>query len=445
MIFEAVELDYQNDDYVFVLPDAARAKAAAFFKTKRVPKGRPNIGLNTGAGAKFMTKQWPEAHFRDLIRFRKRSSRPISSSSAARGRKPSTPLAKRAPVNVFDTGTDNYLLEFAGFLARMDVVVCSDTLAMHLALALKKKDRRPVRPDLPRRRSTSTAAAASSSPARLRALLQADLPRPGLHESITPGPGLRGRATPASDRCPRPARPLVVVMIPTYNEAENIGDLVRAILALPLSGPISTSWWSTTTRPTGRAPDRRGDGRPIRASTPSSGRSAAAAARAASTASRPPWPWAPTTSSRWTATSPTSRASSPPSSPPPAVRPRPRFAVRPGRQGRQPGISTGGFITLCVRSFIRRALPDRRPRRLVGLSLFRRAVLEAVDLDDLISVGPSIVLEILYKTDLLGFTHRRSADRLHRPDAGQTKLNFLTLLETLLMAVKFKKRYTPRT
>ena len=29
-VFEAVELDYQDDDYVFVLPEEARAKAAAF-------------------------------------------------------------------------------------------------------------------------------------------------------------------------------------------------------------------------------------------------------------------------------------------------------------------------------------------------------------------------------------------------------------------------------
>jgi ADP-heptose:LPS heptosyltransferase len=140
MIFEAVELEYKNDDYVFVLPEAARAKAAAFFKAKRVPKDRPNIGLNTGAGAKFTTKQWPEAHFLALIKLLKRELKAnVFLLGGRREEALNRRLAKRAATPVFDTGTDNSLLEFAGFLEKMDVIVCSDTLAMHIALALKRK------------------------------------------------------------------------------------------------------------------------------------------------------------------------------------------------------------------------------------------------------------------------------------------------------------------
>ncbi len=140
MIFEAVELDYRDDDYVFVLPDSARAKAAAFFKAKRVPKDRPNIGLNTGAGAKFTTKQWPEARFLALIKLLKRELKPnIFLLGGKREKALNRRLAARAAIPVFDTGTDNSLLEFAGFLEKMDAVVCSDTLAMHIALALKRK------------------------------------------------------------------------------------------------------------------------------------------------------------------------------------------------------------------------------------------------------------------------------------------------------------------
>ncbi|MDD8025181.1 MAG: glycosyltransferase family 9 protein [Acidobacteriota bacterium] len=140
MIFEAAELDYRDDDYIFVLPDAAKAKAAAFFKAKRVPAGRPSIGLNTGAGAKFTTKQWPEAHFLKLIRLLKRELKVnVFLLGGMRERALNKRLAAQAGVPVFDTGADNSLLEFAGFLDRMDAVVCSDTLAMHLALALKKK------------------------------------------------------------------------------------------------------------------------------------------------------------------------------------------------------------------------------------------------------------------------------------------------------------------
>ncbi len=77
--------------------------------------------------------------------------------------------------------------------------------------------------------------------------------------------------------------------------------------------------------------------------------------------------------------------------------------------------------------------------------MFRREVLEAVDLDDLISVGQSVVLEILRKVVLLGFRIGEVPIVFIDRTRGQTKLNFLALLETLLMAVKFKKRYTRKT
>ena len=140
MIFEAAELEYRTDDYVFVLADAHRKKAERFFAKNKVPKGRLNVGLNTGAGAKFATKQWPEAHFLKLIpKLKTRLGANVFLLGGPREKALNERLARRTRVRVFDTGADNTLLEFAGFLARMDVVVCSDTLAMHLALALKKK------------------------------------------------------------------------------------------------------------------------------------------------------------------------------------------------------------------------------------------------------------------------------------------------------------------
>jgi len=140
IVAEAAELDYRRDEYVFSLDPEAAQKAAAFFKRRRVPRGRPAVGLNTGAGAKFETKQWPEEHFLELIRLLQRQGGvSVLLLGGPREAALNARLAKRSEAPVFHTGTDNSLLEFAGLLNRMDVVVCSDTLAMHLAIALKKK------------------------------------------------------------------------------------------------------------------------------------------------------------------------------------------------------------------------------------------------------------------------------------------------------------------
>jgi heptosyltransferase-2 len=140
MTFEACGLDVEKDDYVFALKDEHRRKAEAFFAKWRVPRGRPNVGLNTGAGAKFTTKQWPKGHFLKLIPLlKKKLGANVFLLGGPREKDFNANLARRAKAKVYDTGTGNSLLEFAGFLSMMDVVVASDTLSMHLALALKKK------------------------------------------------------------------------------------------------------------------------------------------------------------------------------------------------------------------------------------------------------------------------------------------------------------------
>lgn len=100
------------------------------------------------------------------------------------------------------------------------------------------------------------------------------------------------------------------------------------------------------------------------------------------------------------------------------------------------------IITFLVRSFIRRKFGISVRDVSSGFRCFKRKVLDEIDLDDLISVNPSIVLEILYKAHLLEFTMKEIPIEFVDRRKGETKLNFLILLETLIMALLFKKRYT---
>ncbi len=98
-------------------------------------------------------------------------------------------------------------------------------------------------------------------------------------------------------------------------------------------------------------------------------------------------------------------------------------------------------ITFLARNFVRRKF--HTPIRDVssGYRCFTREILEKVDLDDMVSFGPSVVLEILYKLSLLNarisevpiiFVDRRQ---------GRTKLSGLTLVETLIMVLRFRRQY----
>ena len=101
------------------------------------------------------------------------------------------------------------------------------------------------------------------------------------------------------------------------------------------------------------------------------------------------------------------------------------------------------LITLLVRSFIRRRFGLSVRDVSSGFRCFRRTTLEKIDLDDLISVGPSVVLETLYRAHLLGCSIVEVPIVFVDRKRGRTKLGALTLLETLVMALQFKKRYGP--
>jgi dolichol-phosphate mannosyltransferase len=99
------------------------------------------------------------------------------------------------------------------------------------------------------------------------------------------------------------------------------------------------------------------------------------------------------------------------------------------------------LISFLVRRFIRRYF--RIPVNDVssGFRCFRREVLERIGLDSLISTGPSVVLEVLYKAFRLGFTVGEVPIVFIDRKQGRTKLTGTTLWKTLLMALRIKKRY----
>jgi ADP-heptose:LPS heptosyltransferase len=140
IIHDIAEVPYARDEYVFGLPDEAAAKAARFFRRHRISRRTPAIGLNTGAGTKFETKQWPPENFLKLIcLLTGKLKASVFLLGGPREREMNLFLARKSRAKVYDTGTANSLLEFAGFISMMDLIVCSDTLGMHLAIALKKK------------------------------------------------------------------------------------------------------------------------------------------------------------------------------------------------------------------------------------------------------------------------------------------------------------------
>lgn len=97
------------------------------------------------------------------------------------------------------------------------------------------------------------------------------------------------------------------------------------------------------------------------------------------------------------------------------------------------------LVTVLVSSFIRRlfSVPVRDVSS--GFRAFRREALEAIALDSVESTGPSVVLEILYRAHRLGLGIGEVPIVFIDRKKGKTKLTGLTLWRTLLMALRIRR------
>lgn len=79
-----------------------------------------------------------------------------------------------------------------------------------------------------------------------------------------------------------------------------------------------------------------------------------------------------------------------------------------------------------------------------GFRCFRRRVLEVIDLDRVLSSGPSVVLEVLYKVVLAGFRVCEVPIVFSDRRQGASKLDGKILLATLLMVVRLRVEHLGR-
>lgn len=110
------------------------------------------------------------------------------------------------------------------------------------------------------------------------------------------------------------------------------------------------------------------------------------------------------------------------------------------RGGREEGRSILRRIISCsARAYVKMLLNVNIGDVSSGFRCFRRNVLETVDLDDMISTGPSIVPEILYRTYLCGFKIKEIPIIFRQRKEDVSKLDYVALLEALVMILRLRK------
>jgi dolichol-phosphate mannosyltransferase len=238
----------------------------------------------------------------------------------------------------------------------------------------------------------------------------------------------------------RRSRKKVVVMIPTYNEVENIQALVREILALPLDEEVSVLVVDDN------SPD--GTGVLVRKMSASDPR-----VHVLIRTKRRGWGAAGIDGFQAALTLQADYViemdgdfSHQPRFIPDFLRAMENCDVAIGSRFVRGGKDSDRnlvrkTITFLARNFVRRKFHTAVRDVSSGYRCFTREVLEKVDLGDMISFGPSVVLEILYKLSLLKAQINEIPIIFVDRRRGRTKLSGLTLAETLIMVLRFRRQY----
>jgi ADP-heptose:LPS heptosyltransferase len=126
--------------YVLELSEEERTRGRAHLKRLGVDLSRLVIGLNTGAGQRWQLKQWREEGYVELVeRLASRHAAQFVLLGGPEERERHQRLMSASKIPLIDTGCDNTVRHFAAIVATCSLLVAGDTLAMHLALALRRR------------------------------------------------------------------------------------------------------------------------------------------------------------------------------------------------------------------------------------------------------------------------------------------------------------------
>lgn len=133
-IFAICHLDYQNEKYIVSYDEEQSAKWHNVLQEKAY--GQPIVGLNTGYGRRWPTRQWPDRHWLKLTAALSEAGYYCVLLGGEDEHITNTRLA--AESGALYPGTFS-IQEFTAILAACDLIVSQVTMAMHLTLGLQKK------------------------------------------------------------------------------------------------------------------------------------------------------------------------------------------------------------------------------------------------------------------------------------------------------------------
>ncbi len=143
MMFEAMELPYKKEDYILNLTEKDLSYAKNFFSLYNIQENDFVVGVNMGAGSRWPSKSWNKDKVVELIRRIKRESDfkilILGGPNEEKLMSHFMSAIHKENISCIFNNPNNTLREFMSLVNRCNVVIATDSLALHIAAALKKR------------------------------------------------------------------------------------------------------------------------------------------------------------------------------------------------------------------------------------------------------------------------------------------------------------------
>jgi heptosyltransferase-2 len=140
LIFRACELPYEKQEIIFELSEKDKKYKEYFKKEKNISEKDDILGINFGSGKRWPSKKWSEKKVMEFIEKAGDKYKIILLGGPEEKNEIlmlSNELRKKS-INIITNNPDNSLGEFAAVLDLCDKIITTDSLALHLSIALKK-------------------------------------------------------------------------------------------------------------------------------------------------------------------------------------------------------------------------------------------------------------------------------------------------------------------
>jgi len=141
IMYEIINLDYKKQEPILNLTNKEIEFGKEFLNKNNINENNLIIGVNTGAGGRWKDKKLSIEKTVELL---DKLNKNINNAKLILFGGPeekdrNKKIKNLIKTNIIDAGTNNSLMEFTSLVKVCNVLVTSDSLAMHIGIALKMK------------------------------------------------------------------------------------------------------------------------------------------------------------------------------------------------------------------------------------------------------------------------------------------------------------------